>query len=482
MKHTAWLVQRAMLAIVLMISFYVLALGLAATLVWIPYEAWTHHVRIPIKLALVCIACAATIVWAVLPRIDRFVPPGPTVTPSSAPELFTVLTDVAAATKQAMPSEVYLVSDVNAFVAQRGGIMGLGSRRVMGLGLPLMQAVTVQEFRGIVAHEFGHYHSGDVKIGPWIYKTRAAIGRTIEQLGEGVLQTVFVAYGNLFLRVTHAVSRRQEFIADEVAAHTAGAGVMASALRKVHGAAVAFHGYWNGEVGPVLNSGYLPPLTAGFASFIATESVSARMQQAVRTEEAEGKSDPYDTHPALRERVAALQQLPQGSLGDTRPALSLLANPASWERRILGSAINDDWARSLKPVTWDKVIDAVYVPMWRGAVKENAIRLRQLTLSTLPFVGALASLTDGDALGEREQAVLKQIQITSLALCLVLYNTGWSAVTSPGQEIVLKREADEVRPYAELMGLAMGKVTAEQWRDRCVALRIEGLPLGSGIV
>jgi hypothetical protein len=41
MKQTAWLVQRAMLAIALMVSFYVLALGLAAALVWIPWHTHT---------------------------------------------------------------------------------------------------------------------------------------------------------------------------------------------------------------------------------------------------------------------------------------------------------------------------------------------------------------------------------------------------------------------------------------------------------
>ena len=200
---------------------------------------------LPIKLALVCVGCAGAIVWAILPRFDKFVPPGPPLTSGDAPQLFEVLTDVSTATEQAMPADVYLVNDVNAFVAERGGIMGLGSHRVMGIGLPLMQAVTVQELRAIVAHEFGHYHSGDVKIGPWIYKTRVAIGRTIQQLGDGYLGKIFVAYGKLFLRVTHAISRRQEFIADEVAANAAGATAMASALRKVHGAAGAFQSYWS---------------------------------------------------------------------------------------------------------------------------------------------------------------------------------------------------------------------------------------------
>jgi Zn-dependent protease with chaperone function len=135
---------------------------------------------------------AAAIVWAVLPRPDRFVPPGPTIRSANEPALFDVITEVAAATAQEMPSEVYLVNDVNAFVAQRGGTMRFGSRRVMGIGLPLMQAVTVQEFKGILAHEFGHYHAGDVTIGTWIHKTRGAIARAIRQLEDSVLQKVFI--------------------------------------------------------------------------------------------------------------------------------------------------------------------------------------------------------------------------------------------------------------------------------------------------
>ena len=62
----------------------------------------------------------------------------------------------------------------------------------------------------------------------------------------------------------------------------------------------------------MLNSGYLPPLAAGFARFVQVESVSATMATAIQSEEAEGESNPYDTHPPLRERVAALNSLPQG--------------------------------------------------------------------------------------------------------------------------------------------------------------------------
>jgi Zn-dependent protease with chaperone function len=50
---------------------------------------------------------------------------------------------------------------------------------VMGLGLPLLQTLTVSQFRAVMAHEFGHYYGGDTKLGPWVYKTRAAIVRTL---------------------------------------------------------------------------------------------------------------------------------------------------------------------------------------------------------------------------------------------------------------------------------------------------------------
>ena len=480
MKQTAWLVQRAALALVLMVSFYALALGVAGVLLWIPYEAYSNDVRLPLKIVLICVGLAAAIVWAVLPRIDRFVPPGPALTSADAPELFAVLTEVAGKTGQAMPADVYLVNDVNAFVTQRGGVMGIGSRRVMGIGVPLMQSVTVQELKAILAHAFGHYHAGDVSIGPWIYKTRAAIGRTIQQLSNNVLQKIFIAYGNLFLRVTHAISRRQEFIADEVAATTAGAGVMASALRKVHGAAGAFQSYWSSEVGPVLNSGYLPPLAAGFAKFVEGEAMQARIAQAIRAEEEEGKSNPYDTHPPLRERVAALQTRPAGTAGDTRPALSLLGDPANWERRILGTLINTDWARSLKPLAWDKVIDQVYVPIWRVTVKEQAALFKGMILSRPAFAGRLSDALARGQLGDSEQAALFRVQVAATALCLALHSSGWEARTAPGQEIVFARDGHEVRPYSELMAVATGKVTGGQWAARCGELGIEGLALGEG--
>ena len=69
---------------------HVLALGVAFGLLWIAYAdvAYTKH---PIgKLILFCVAGALTVLWAIVPRPDRFEPPGPRIEPQDQPDLFKV--------------------------------------------------------------------------------------------------------------------------------------------------------------------------------------------------------------------------------------------------------------------------------------------------------------------------------------------------------------------------------------------------------
>src|SRR5262245_37967839 len=312
MSHLS-IFARALLAVILMIGFYLLAFAISAGLLYIPYAEVVYADHITHKLILILILAACAMLWSILPRFDKFPPPGPKLTRDEHPKLFEEIEAVARATKQAMPAEVYLVGDVNAWVTQRGGIMGFGSRRVMGLGLPLMRILTCSQFSAVLAHEFGHYHGGDTKIGPWIYKTRAAIGRTLNSLGNrGWLQAPFRWYGTMFLRVTHAVSRRQEFIADALAARTVGARPLKDGLCRVHKVAPAFDYYWRSECAPVFNAGFLPPLADGFDEFISAGHIADSMHRRLEAQLADGKADPYDTHPPLRERIAAIACLPEG--------------------------------------------------------------------------------------------------------------------------------------------------------------------------
>ena len=119
---------RAVMALFLMVGFYGFSLAIAGGLLWIPYAEYTYLDRVDGRLALFCVIGAGTILWALVPRIDKFEAPGPRLTPATAPYLFTIIEEVAKATSQPRPEEVYLLGEVNAFVTHRGGFMGFGSQ------------------------------------------------------------------------------------------------------------------------------------------------------------------------------------------------------------------------------------------------------------------------------------------------------------------------------------------------------------------
>ena len=139
-----------------------------------------------------------------------------------------------------MPHDVYVVADVNAAVDHVGGWMGIGSRPVMMLGLPLIAVLTVSELRGVIAHEFGHYVGGETRLSSVIYRTREGIGRTIHTLEGSVHWTTqgmrfpFIWYAEMYMRLTQAQSRQHELEADRVAAGIAGGTSMESALVTIH--------------------------------------------------------------------------------------------------------------------------------------------------------------------------------------------------------------------------------------------------------
>ena len=167
-NRTAWLVQRSILAIALMLGFYALALGMAGAFLGIIYVQVVYGDEISIRLAVPCLFFALAILFTMVPRRDRFVAPGPRVEESDEPRLFAFVREIANDMGERLPTRSTCCSAADAWVTQRGGFMGFASRRVMGIGLPLLQALPVPEMRAVLAHEFGHYASRDVKLGPWI--------------------------------------------------------------------------------------------------------------------------------------------------------------------------------------------------------------------------------------------------------------------------------------------------------------------------
>jgi heat shock protein HtpX len=464
------LAARAALALVLMLGFYVLALGVAAGLLYLPYAEWRYADRVDLRLVVFSLAGGLGILGAIMPRVDRFPEPGPLLTPQSHPQLFSAIADVARLTHQAMPAQVFLVPEVNAWVAQRGGIMGFGGRRVMGLGLALMRVLSVAELRAVLAHEFGHFDAGDTALGPWLYKTRAAIGRTLESLKEtaSLLSVPFVWYGKSFVRLTHALSRQQEYAADNLAARTTGPTALRQGLEKIHRTSPAFPAFWHGEVIPLLEKGFRPPLAEGFSRFLAAPAIAGQVDTLFAQELAEGKSDPYDTHPSLKDRLAALAGLPElPSEPGEQSALSLLTEVDVLEQALLSFLAARGPRPHYKSTAWDDTATTVWLPYWSAIVAGNREHLAGLTpeesLKLLPTRGALAVRFALAATPEvaSERQLREERYLVFCALSLALKDAGWSVRAPPGEEIVFVRGNDRFLPGQFLESVANGALTLD---------------------
>lgn len=477
------LLWRAIAAAVLTIVFYGLAILIAGGLLALPVLEVVYGGRLHIKLAIIGVIGAFAIVAAIWPRFDKFDAPGVRLRPDEHPQLFGAIERVAARAGQECPKEVYLVPNVNAFVSERGGLLGFGSRRVMGIGLPLMQTLNVSEFLGVVAHEFGHFHGGDTKLGRWVFKTQAAIIRTLANLGNSVLSLPFIWYGNLFLRITSSISRQQEFAADTFAAEIAGKKAFASGLRKVHGMGMAYDAFWQNEMVPVLSSGFLPDGTAGFQMFVSQPLVAQQIESALEAQQREVKTGTYDTHPSLADRMAAIAELPDVATPNlSDPALSLLNRVEANENALLRVQFGTERIVELKSLDWKDVGREVYLPFWRKAVEAIASVLGDACVQNMPQLIASEELARAihnnlqkfQSAEERGRAVASAL---GALLACRLAELGWTISAPPGGDVELHKDDLSITPFKEAQAWLTDRVAVAAWPERCRQLGLAGSPL-----
>lgn len=448
--------NRAAVAVLLMISFYVFAFGIAGTLLGLAYlQVLSGHIFVKIVLAMVILALV--IIWAVLPRWDFFKAPGPELKATEHPALFKGIAELAARCGHPVPKHVYLLHDANAWVTQRGGIMGFGSKPVMAIGLPLFKLLSEGQLLAVIAHEFGHFVGGDTKLGPWIYKTRQAIGRTINSINSWV-KHAFIWYGNMYLRITQAISRQQEFSADALAAQYVGKTAIKSALEKISSEGVKYDTYFNAEVAPLLERGFIPDIDGGYAQALRNSQFVSNVETSFVT----GEKSPYDSHPPLAERVAAIE-----ALADVRdlpeqqkPALSLLTGDVAVLERSLYEFI---LKIQLKDLAWSDSVETAYKPLWTELVENNENWLGKADAPTL-FVMAqdleetVKRIDRKIKLNElAPEQVSFVLQVLGSALALRLLENGYTAKIEIGSEWEFRKEDKKFNPFSLVHQAAAGE-------------------------
>ncbi|WP_162601633.1 M48 family metalloprotease [Occallatibacter savannae] len=452
-----------------------------------------------------CVVVALTILWSLIPENPPFDANGVRIDLARQPRLAAEIKAIATTLREPMPSEVFVVADANAFVTEIPGPEG--KRRILALGLPLLQMLSIAQFRAVLAHEFAHYYAGDTRLGPSVYNTRRAMSRVYENLGRkskimgflrqwgviaglySILMGALRAYWKIFMRITQAISRRQEIRSDELACHIAGSRALIDGLESIRKCSAGLNAYWDSFVLPVAMGGYQPDLAFGFQQFMRAPHIEKAMAEFVAQESSQERVSAFDSHPSLGKRIELARGYDRPMPADTRidtslPMISLIDELEAVQAAILRKVLPNIPAAELKPLNWETAGADIYVPSWREQVAPFLTFLASRKMSELPQLildpRPVAKLVPNPSEGRMPQAQRMAIAIDVLfcAFALTLMDNGWSLITSPG--VLQLQNGDASIDPASVIGLIQsGGLSIVEWRTFRAERSIGDWPLAT---
>ena len=217
---------------------------------------------------------------------------------------------------------VLLTEDFNAAISQvpRLGIFGW-QKNYLIIGLPLMEALSAEQFMAVIGHEYGHLSGAHGKFSSWIYRIRQTwykLMQTLEEKGHRgafIFSRFFSWYAPYFNAYSFVLARANEYEADRVAAEFTSPKQAADALIGVHVKSEYLdRDFWprlykRADQEPQPNVSPYVDMAPLLHRHLPDATGEALLQAALEME-----TGCADTHPCLRERLASLQQeaqLPQ---------------------------------------------------------------------------------------------------------------------------------------------------------------------------
>lgn len=292
------------------------AFGVLMLVVLAPFALemrWTPAVAV---LYLFFLAAAMGLVTAVLAAFRVELPPlqGHEIRAGEAEPLRDLIAQVQRQMNAPGIDRIYISPDLNASVTQRRGHAFWGRRKgQLQLGLPLLRALTPQQFRAVLAHEFGHLRGRHSDFGAWIYR----VERTWQTLAfafntsQGV-RWMFLGwfirwYGSKLAIASLPLRRLHEYHADRAGAQTAGGDTAARTLITIDWTAYQMSKrFWPALIREAVRDP-LPPgdllrRIGGFLENVAATDGADHWRQYV----IHRRTPIGDDHPCLNDRLTAL--------------------------------------------------------------------------------------------------------------------------------------------------------------------------------
>jgi len=428
-------------------------------------------------------AGAMLIAWAVVPRKTNSPLDGIPLNSAQQPHLAAFLEEVAQRTGQPVPSLVLLTADARTATGFYSGFAGIGSQRVLSIGVPYFAVLERDELAGLLAHELGHFYRGSMFAWAWIVETQKAVARLFSALERWApwLIPLFQLLLEPFVRACLAASRQQELAADRFAAQHYGSDVVQRVLAKNQRLSFQFHIFFESEMLPLLRAGWAPPLLQGFTDFgrrFRSGTVLNFLHE-VPVElmhESDSPADEagYQTHPSIQARIDAVERQPEAADVTSDPAQTLLKDLDELEARLMAWEARKRGLPTVQPLAWNAVLSRFHRPRWEVAGEGHEFEGR--TVAQLPEIIDASGV---ELVGSQfANGVRERLQQVAETLCAALERDGWQAeLRAPGAPLIMRKGDHRLEPFSAISRLAWKQIAFFEWEDECTALNIAGLTL-----
>lgn len=297
----------ALLGYLYLLVIVALLLGLVAGTV-----LYTRVNAITIKILWIPLVLAGLIVralWVTIPEPD-----GKELKREQAPALFDLIGEVSNSLQGPKVHKVVLSDEVNAAIVQipQFGMFGW-LQNYLVVGLPLLRALTPDEFRAVLAHEFGHLSGKHGSFSGWIYRVRQSWIQILVRVHEERSYASFLFepflkwYAPYLNAYSFVLARQQEREADKYSVDFAGKEFAALALiRLTTKDRVLSDDFWPTFLNGAKEESLAPrdtftQMLAGLEQPVGHTKAQKWFLEALRVE-----TGYEDTHPALGDRLTAI--------------------------------------------------------------------------------------------------------------------------------------------------------------------------------
>jgi Zn-dependent protease with chaperone function len=236
-------------------------------------------------------------------------PEGRSLSRAEAPALFDFIETTCKTLKAKLPETILVTDEFNAAVATLPRFGMFGRQVYMLLGLPLMQALSPEQFKAVLAHEIGHISEKHGAFAKWAYQLREAWGRFIEsqEVHEHKFAALYEKFVNWFFPYFTAYSfvlmREHEKDADRYSVQIVGAKPAGEALIALETQTARLNEVFWSKVHE--ENVAQPSAPKGIFSRMLAELAASDPEHEARTisRAVQVPTDYGDSHPSLSERL-----------------------------------------------------------------------------------------------------------------------------------------------------------------------------------